>query len=133
MKQLTDAEKQELETKIQKEKERQQALRERNPDLPASFEKASVKTGIIRKFMPRHLWKYGFLAIILCLLVFNVFRLLKWQNFGFNKYINLVIPLMLLFNHIAYNFTKTGRKSRVMKTVAGVWTVLGFIYIFWVL
>ena len=133
MKQLTDAEKQELETKIQKEKERQQALRERNPDLPETFEKASAKTGIVRKFMPRHLWKYGFLAIILCLLVFNVFRLLKWQNFGFNKYINLVIPLMLLFNHIAYNFTKTGRKSRVMKIVAGVWTVLGLVYIFWVL
>ena len=133
MKQLTDAEKQELETKIQKEKERQQALRERNPDLPESFEKASVKTGLVRRFAPRHLWKYGFLAIILCLLVFNVFRLLKWQNFGFNKYINLVIPLMLLFNHIAYNFTKTGRKSRVMKIVAGVWTVLGLVYIFWVL
>ena len=132
MKQLTHAEKQELKTKIQKEKERQQALRETNPDLPESFEKASAKTGIVRKFMPRHLWKYGFLAIILCLLVFNVFRLLKWQNFGFNRYINLVIPLMLLFNHIAYNFTKTGRKSRVMKTVAGVWTVLGFVYIFWV-
>jgi hypothetical protein len=132
VKQLTDAEKQELETKIQKEKERQQALRERNPDLPETLEVASAKTGLVRRFGPRHLWKYGFLAIILCLLVFNVFRLLKWQNFGFNKYINLVIPLMLLFNHIAYNFTKTGRKSRVMKTVAGVWTVLGFVYIFWV-
>jgi hypothetical protein len=63
VKQLTDAEKQELETKIQKEKERQQALRERNPDLPETLEVASAKTGLVRRFGPRHLWKYGFLAI----------------------------------------------------------------------
>ena len=37
MKQLTDAEKQELETKIQKEKERQQNLRETNPDPTRIF------------------------------------------------------------------------------------------------
>ena len=134
MKQLTDAEKQELETKIQKEKERQQALREANPDLPESFEKASAETGLIRRFRIDYLWKYGMLAIILCLLAFNVFQLFKWKNFGSNEYlnVNLVIALMLLLNHVAISFTKTGRKSRVMKIVAGIWAVLGLVYIFWV-
>ena len=79
MKELTHAEKQELETKIQKEKERQRALREANPDLPESFEKASAETGLIRRFRIDYLWKYGMLAIILCLLAFNVFQLLKWK------------------------------------------------------
>ena len=134
MKQLTDAEKQQLETKIEEEKERQQALRESNPDLPETFEEASAETGIVQRFRLNYLWKYGMLAIILCLLVFNVFQFLKWKNFGSNEYlnVNLVIALMLLLNHVAISFTKTGRKSRVMKIVAGIWAVLGLVYIFWV-
>lgn len=134
MKQLTDAEKQQLETKIEEEKERQQALRESNPDLPETFEEASAETGIVQRFRLNYLWKYGMLAIILCLLAFNVFQFLKWKNFGSNEYlnVNLVIALMLLLNHVAISFTKTGRKSRVMKIVAGIWAVLGLVYIFWV-
>ena len=134
MKQLTDTEKQHLDTKIKEKQKRQQALREKNPDLPKTFEATSAKTGLVGGFSLRHLWKYGFLAIIFCLLAFNVFLLLKWQNFGFNKYINLVVVLMLLFNHIVFYFTETGWKSRVMKTVAWVWMVfvLVYMYIPWV-
>lgn len=131
MKQLTDAEKQELETKIQKEKERQQALRESNPDLPESFEAASAKTGIVRKFAPRRLWKYGFLVIVLGLLAFSVINLFGSRDFGYDQYGGLVIGLMLLFNHIAYGFTTKGWKSIVMKTVACVWMAFGLVYILW--
>ena len=63
MKQLTDTEKQELETKIQEEQERQQHLRETNPDLPETFKTKLAKTEFTQSF----LWKYGFLIIILCL------------------------------------------------------------------
>lgn len=132
MKQLTDAEKQELETKIQKEKARQQALRESNPDLPETFEEASAKTGIVRKFVPRRLWKYGFLGIILSLLAFSVINLLRSRNFGYDQYGALVIGFILLFNHIAYYFTTKGWKSIVMKTIAWVWIAFGFAYIFWI-
>ena len=132
MKQLTDAEKQELETKIEKEKERQQALRETNPDLPETFEEASAKTGIVRKFLPKRLWKYGFLSIILCLLVFSVINLVRSRNFGYDQYGALVIGLILLFNHIAYYFTTKGWKSIVMKTVAWVWIAFGLVYILWI-
>lgn len=132
MKQLTDTEKQQLERKIKREQERQQILRETNPDLPESFEKASAKRGLVRKFALKLLWKYGLLGFILCLLAFNVFQFLRWRDFGAHKGINLnlIVALMLLFNHIGFNFTKTGWKSRVMKTVAGVWTVLGLVYIY---
>ena len=134
MKQLTHAEKQHLEAKIKAQKERQQVLRENNPDLPETLEAVSTKTGLVRRFGLNYLWKYGMLAVILCLLAFNVFQLLKWKNFGSNEYlnVNLVVALMLLFNHIAFSFTNTGRQSRVMKIVAGVWAVLGLVYIFWV-
>ena len=132
MKQLTDAEKQELETKIEKEKERQQNLRETNPDLPETFKEASAKTGIVRKFLPKRLWKYGFLSIILCLLVFSVINLVRSRNFGYDQYGALVIGLILLFNHIAYYFTTKGWKSIVMKTVAWVWIAFGLVYILWI-
>ena len=132
MKQLTDAEKQQLEGKIKKEQERQQTLREDNPDLPETFEAASTKTLLPKRFATKHLWKYGLLGIILCLLAFNVFQFLRWDDFGANRGINLnlLIALMLLFNHIAIFFTKTGWKSRVMKTVAYAWIVLVFVYLY---
>ena len=134
MKQLTDAEKQQLEAKIKAQKERQQALQKNNPDLPETLEAALEETGVIRRFRLDYLWKYGMLAIILCLLAFNVFQLLKWKNFGSNEYlnVNLVVALMLLFNHIAFYFTKAGRIGRMMKIFAGIWAVLGLVYMFWV-
>ncbi len=134
MKQLTDAEKKQLEGKIERLRERQRTLRETNPDLPKTFEEASANAGLIRRFSRSSAWKYGFLAVILCLLAYNVYQFLQWKNFGANKYINvnLVVTLMLLFNHIAFRFTKTGWKSRVMKTVAGASIGFGLVYIFWV-
>ena len=118
MKQLTDAEKQQLAGKIEKMQERQRILREANPDLPESFEKAAAKTGLLRKTVPSALRKYSMLGFILCLLVLSVLHLIKYRDFAYDEYGTLVVVLMLLFNHIAHNFTKTGWKNRVMKTVA---------------
>ena len=132
MRQLTHAEKQQLARKIDKFQKRQQTLRETNPDLPKTLEAALTETGVVRKFGLNYFWKYGMLGIILCLLAFNVFQLLRWR--GSNDYINvnLVVALMLLFNHIAFHFTKAGWMSRVIKITAGIWAVLGLVYIFWV-
>ena len=124
MKQLTNTEKQHLEGKIEVERERQRTLR-MNPNTPTTSAGAEV--------ILDPLSKYGMLGLILCLLAFNVHHILKWRDFASDEYGNLVIALMLLFNHIAYNFTKTGWKSRVMKTVARLWIVIGLVYIFWVL
>ncbi|RKU20962.1 hypothetical protein C6500_07425 [Candidatus Poribacteria bacterium] len=118
MKQLTYAQRQQLEVKIEEEKERQRARR-MNPHTPVTSSKTD------------HLHKYGMLALILCLLVFAVMHPLKYRDFAYDEYGNLMVALMLLFNHIAYNFTKTGWKNRVMKTVARIWVALGFVYIFW--
>ena len=130
MKQLTDTEKQQLETKIKAEKERQKHLRETNPDLPETFKNTSAKT----EFIPTPLWKYSFLAIILCLLAFNAFLFIKSLNSDIKNIsiLNLMIAMVLLLNHIAYNFTKTGWKSRVMKIGAWVWIVFVLGYMFWI-
>ena len=136
MKQLTDAEKQELAAKIKDEQERQQNLRETNPDLPESFEAASAKTRIGGKFVPKRFWKYGFLVILLCLLAFNVVLFFQGRDSGSKKVINLslMLVLLLLFNHIASYFTTTGWKSWVMKMIVwvGIALVLVYMYISWV-
>ncbi len=130
MKQFTKTEKEQLKEKIKAEQERQKTLRETNPDLPETFEAASAKTQGMRRLVPKHLWKYGLLGLILCLLVLSIINLVGSRNFGYDQYGGLAIGLMLLFNHIAFNFTKTGWKSRVMKIVAFAWIVLVCIYLY---
>ncbi len=137
MKQLTDTEKQQLDAKIKEEEKRQQTLREANPDLPKNFKTALTETSGMsgmRRLVPKGLWKYGFLIIILCLLAFNIFIFFIAQDFDPKSviYLNIMIALMLLFNHIAYNITKKGWISRVMKTVAWVWIVFVLGYMFWI-
>ena len=90
-------------------------------------------------FTGSKLWKHSILGVILCLIAFNVFLFVVISgNSESNKYavyavkMSLVVALMLLFNHIAFNFTKTGWKSRVMKIVAFVWIAFGLAYILWV-
>lgn len=136
MRELTHAEKQQLAGKIKNEQERQQGLRETNPDLPESFEKATAKTGLLRKILPNALRKYGMLGFILCLLVLSVLHLsvlhlIKDRDIAYDEYGILFWVLMLLFNHIAYNFMKTGWKGRLMKTVAWTWMILGFLCVLW--
>ena len=129
MKHLSDTEKQELETKIKDEQERQQTLGEIYPNTPKDSKETSAKTG----FTSSYLWKYGFLAVILALLAWGIFILFKFRNFGYDNYGGLMVGLMALFNHIAYYFTTKGWKSVVMKTVASVWIVLVFVYLFWII
>ena len=130
MKQLTDTEKQQLETKIKAEQGRQQHLRETNPDLPETFKTASAKT----EFTQSSLWKYGFLIIILCLLASTVFIFFSPQGFDpkSGAYLTPMVILILLFNHIAYYLTTEGWKSWIMKTVAWVWIVFVLGYMFWI-
>ena len=97
-----------------------------NPNTPEESKVATVVT----RFTSSNLWKYGMLAFILCLLAYNVFHLLKFRNFGYDQYGLPMITLMLLFSHIALYLTTKGRKSIVMKTVASVWIVLVFAYLF---
>ncbi len=127
MKTFTDAEKQRLQTKIKDEQERQQVLRE---SLQIEKEKEAKRSrGVISTAFS---FRYGFLLLIICLLIWDVASLLERRNFGYDQYGNLIIVLVLLFNHIAYQLTKKGWLSRVMKTIAWIWVVFSFAYIFWI-
>ena len=85
-------------------------------------------------FTGSKLWKHSMLGIILCLIAFNVFLFFISRNLGSNTYavkMSLVVALMLFLNHIAFNFTKTGWKSRIIKTVAFISIAFGLAYILW--
>ncbi len=125
MRVFTDAEKQQLQAKIKDEEERQRVLKE---IAQIENEKESKRRRDI--ISTAFSFKYVMLVFIICLLVWNVALLLKRRNFSYDQYLNLVVALMLLFNHIAYYFTQRGWLSRVMKTIAWLWIVFVFAYLF---
>ena len=146
MRQFTDAEKQILQAKIKDEQERrEQGVKEisRRIEEEASKNRAVNQTLNSLCFLNRRtmhvmgsFWKYGFLGVTFCLLVFNVTMVLIWRNVASEQvakvmYANLVVALMLLFNHVAFHITKRGWASRVMKTVAVIWIVIASTYLIW--
>ena len=126
MRVFTDAEKQQLQAKIKDEQERQRVLKE-----IAQIEKekeAKRRKGIISTALS---YKYGFLGLILCLLILDVILLFSLQSYDYHTYLGPMVLLVLLFNHIAWHFTKKGWLSRVMKTVAWIWMLFVVGYLFW--
>ncbi len=122
MRQFTEVEKQQLQTKIEAQERKQGIVGE-----IIRKNKEAKRTGPIGT-----VWKYGFLAIILCLFGFNVilyFSTRHSSSFQSVLLLNLVVALMLLLNHIAFHFTNTGRSSLVMKTVACIVAVSGLVYV----
>ena len=127
MRVFTDAEKQQLQAKIEDEQERQRALRE---SIQIEKEKESKRSkGIISTVLSV---KYGFLLVILCMLALSVRSMLPfgWRS-NPSGYLSFMIVLGVLFSHIAWHFTKKGWLSRVMKTVAWIWMLFVVGYLFW--
>lgn len=127
MRQFTDAEIQQLQTKIENQERKQRIVGEiirKNKEA-----KAAVPFG--------NVWKYGLLAIILCLFGFNLIFYFYTRHSSIPQslfLLNLVMAVTLLLNHIAFHFTKTGRSSLVMKTVACVMAISALAYaayIYW--
>ena len=124
---FTDAEKEQLQAKIEDEQERQQVLKE---NIQIEKEKESKRSrGIISTVLS---YKYSMLGFILFLMALNLFLLLPRQNYDYHTYLTPMVTLMLLFNHIAYQFTKRGWPSHVMKTISWIWMAFVFAYLFWI-
>ena len=125
MRVFTDAEKQQLQAKIEDEQERQRMLRE---SIQVESEKeAKRKRGIISTVFSSKYVGLGFLLLMLI----GYLIVLPPQSYNYHSYLVPITLLMLLFNHIAWNFTKRGRLSRVMKTIAWIWMAFVVAYLFW--
>ena len=126
MKTFTAAEKQQLQAKIKDEQERQRTLRE---SIQIEKDKESKRRrGIISTVLSV---KYGFLVVILCVLALNVSLLPFGWRIDSPVNLSSMVVLGVLFNHIAWHFTKKGRLSRVMKTIAWIWMGFVLAYLFW--
>ena len=77
-------------------------------------------------------YKHGFLLAVICLLVFNLILLTRMirTDYPYGKFGNTFVALMVLLNHIAYCYTRTGLASKIMKSVAWVWIAVVFAYLF---
>ena len=125
MRVFTDAEKQQLQAKIKDEQERQRVLKE---IAQIENEKESKRRkGIISTALS---YKYVMLGFLLFVLIGYVI-LLPPQNYSYHNYLGPITLLIVIFNHIAWNFTKRGWLSRVMKTIAWLWMVFVVAYLFW--
>ena len=122
MRQFTEVEKQQLQTKIEQQERKQQIVGE----IIRNNREAKITEPI------GTVWKYGLLTIILCLFGFNAILYFYTRHSGYPQSImllNFVVAFMLLLNHIAFHFTNTGRSSLVMKTVACIAAVSGLVYV----
>ena len=125
MKTFTATEKQQLQAKIKDEQERQRVLKE---IAQIESEKESQRSkGIISVALS---YKYIMLGFLLFVLI-GYLILLPPQNYSYHNYLGPITLLMVIVNHIAWNFTKRGWPSRVMKTIAWIWIVFVCVYLFW--
>ena len=125
MRVFTDAEKQQLQAKIKDEQKRQRVLRE---SIQIEKDKESKRRrGIISTVLS---YKYIMLGFLLFMLI-GYLILLPPQNYSYHNYLGPITLLMVILNHIAWNFTKRGWPSRVMKTIAWIWIAFVCVYLFW--
>ena len=126
MRQLTQVEKQQLQTKIDNQERKRRVGGEIIRKNREATTIAPIGTVV----------KYGLLAIILCLLGFNLMIYFQTSHNSAVQHIfrmNFVVALILLLNHIAYHFTRTGWLSSAVKIIACIMAVCGLAYVAYVL
>ncbi|WP_040546914.1 hypothetical protein [Pedosphaera parvula] len=77
--------------------------------------------------------RYGLLALILSLLAIDIrWRLRLSPGFAGERYSNGVAALMLLFNHLAFQFRwPTPVLTAALRILAFGWLAFGLLYIFY--
>lgn len=78
----------------------------------------------------RPVFSYAMLGIILLLLAWNI----SWRanlppDYAGDQYGNVVVALMLLFNHLAFQFHWPILATVLLRTLAVIWFVFACVYI----
>jgi hypothetical protein len=78
------------------------------------------------------LFRYGMLFIILALLALHV----RWylnlpSTYVGPRHFNSVVLLLLLFNHLAFQFRWPSSISIIFRILALIWIMLCYVYIVW--
>jgi hypothetical protein len=76
-------------------------------------------------------WRYGFLALLLVLFVWNLMEFPeRLHSQAPDRFSGMIITLMLIFNHIAFWCIPPGRLRAVFRAFAYAWVVFGCAYVF---
>lgn len=110
MHQLTETDKRQLQSKIREQQER----------------RLGVTKGESQPGKYAYMGKYVFLGALLCLVALNVELLLSYRYLTVERFGNLGVSLILLFNHLADNVAKPGWQKRLIKIVYWICVFLTF-------
>jgi hypothetical protein len=78
-------------------------------------------------------FRYGFLAVILALLLLQVLIVPHLSaSYPHGRYFGYIVPLMLLFNHLAYQFRWSQTVTIVLRVIAWLWIAFALPYMFFV-
>jgi hypothetical protein len=84
---------------------------------------------------PTNRWAFlrahGFLVLLLCLLAVSVAQQVAFRDFGPDRYGNLVVGLLLLFQHLAHRYAKAGWQRTAMWTLTIAWLAFTGAYLTW--
>ncbi|TWU49026.1 hypothetical protein Poly51_49300 [Rubripirellula tenax] len=86
-------------------------------------------TETIQASRHRFPYKNAFLGFILVMLVANVAILVADGDYGYRKYTSIVVTLMLLFNHVAFQYKLPKPFGTLAKLLAWTWLSIGLVYI----
>jgi hypothetical protein len=79
-----------------------------------------------------NLIRYGFLAIIVALFAASILLLITLPaSYHSDRYSSLIIGLMLLLNHLAFQFRWPKAMTIVIRVIATLWVLFGFFYMFY--
>jgi len=88
---------------------------------------AFIKKAFLEDSKPRGAgYRYGFLALILALFIFH------FTDSGSRHHLSgFLVPLMLLFNHLAFQFRWSQPVTIALRVCAYFWVIFGGIVIFY--
>ncbi len=81
----------------------------------------------------RRLWVHGFLVLLVCLLAWYTYLLVDMIRIGYPypKYCGIIVVILLILNHIGFNYTRQGLAGKAMKILAIGWLIPTFAYLAW--
>lgn len=71
------------------------------------------------------LWQYGFLAVLLIFLTFDIYRVQTRDNLSYNRFF---ITIGLLLNHLAFEFKFGVKVTILIRFLACSWLLIGLPY-----
>jgi len=78
------------------------------------------------------IFSYGFLGVFILLVGFTVHRAFGLpDDYPYDRYQNVMIPIMLLLNHLAFQFQWPRPFATILSCVAIGWIGFAMVYIFY--